>query len=54
MTSRVKNNKINFNGKTVSIGVDMHIWAPRTHFTSALLKGSAVSISRPLSIPIQP
>ena len=47
MDSKVKKNKINFNGKMVSIGIDMHI-----HFwnITAVFEGGivlAVTLSKP-------
>ena len=47
MTSKVKKNKINFNGKMVSIGIDMH---KRSWHITALADGQivlAITLSRP-------
>ena len=47
MVSKLKGTKINFNGKTVSIGVDMH---KRSWHITALADGEivlTVSLSRP-------
>lgn len=47
MTNKVKKNKINFNGKIVSIGIDMH---KRSWHITALAEGEivlAVTLSRP-------
>ena len=47
MTSTVKKNRIDFNGKTVSIGIDMHKHAWRS---TALVEGGialAVTLARP-------
>ena len=47
MTSKVKQNKINFNGKMVSIGIDMH---KRSWHITALAEGEivlAITLSRP-------
>ena len=47
MTSKVKKNKINFNGKMVSAGIDMH---KRSRHITALADGEivlAITLSRP-------